>query len=142
VTQGSLFGGEAQQPAPGQIPEAAVVVVRSHTRHIRKGIEARNKRRPKRPKQTLQQRFTVYHEANPQVYRRLVAMARELRSRGVQRYGIAALWEVLRYQSLTTTDTDGLPFKLSNNHRAYYARLIHQNEPDLDGFFTTRATRS
>lgn len=129
---------------PGQLPDdpGATVVVRSHTRHIRKGIEKRNAKRPKRARQTLAERFEVFHQANPHVYARLVKMARDLRARGVQSYGIAALWEVLRYQSLTTTDTDSLPFKLSNNHRAYYARLINSQEPDLAGFFTTRTTRS
>jgi hypothetical protein len=129
---------------PGKLPAdpGAIVVVRSHTRHIRQGIEDRNRRRPRKPKETLQDRFTIYHLANPKVYSRLVTMARELRAKGVKSYGIAALWEVLRYQALMTTDTDGQPFKLSNNHRAYYARLINKQEADLAGFFTTRATRS
>lgn len=130
--------------APAQLPPDAgtQVVVRSHTRHIRKGIEQRNKARPQRKRETLEQRFIRYHEANPTVYKRLVRMARELKARGVNHYGMAALYEVLRYEALVTTDTDALPFKLSNNHRAYYSRLIHKQEPDLNGFFRLRSTRS
>ena len=183
----SLFEG-LEQPAAvsAALPEdpGATVVVKSHTRHIRKGIDKRNKRMAPKKGPTLAERFTAYHAANPQVYARLVAMARELRRKGLKRYGIAALWEVLRYQSLTTkpdvakchrcggsgywieTTTGGYvpadaergdcsachgsgqvptgaePFKLSNNHRAYYARLIHSQEPDLNGFFRIRSTKS
>lgn len=140
----SLFPDDLVPASPKQLPDdpGALVVVRSHTRHIRKGIEKRNAKRPKKPKETLEQRFVRYHATNPVVYARLVGLARDLKRKGVQKYGMAALYEVLRYQSLTTTDTDGMPFKLSNNHRAYYTRLIHQQEPDLAGFFTTRSTRS
>lgn len=115
-----------------------VIVVRSHTRHIREGIEKRNKKRPKKRKEPLADQFARYHKANPKVYNRLVEMARELKAMGVQQYGLAALWEALRYESLTTQKTDGMPFKLSNNHRAYYARLIHDQESDLAGFFRLR----
>lgn len=118
-----------------------VIVVKSHTRHIREGIEKRNKKRPKKRKASLQDTFMAYHKANPRVYNRLVEMARELKGMGVQQYGLAALWEALRYESLTTQQTDGLPFKLSNNHRAYYARLIHQQEQDLAGFFRLREVK-
>lgn len=115
-----------------------LIVVRSHTRHIREGIEKRNKKRPKKRKEPLADQFARYHKANPKVYNRLVEMARELKAMGVQQYGLAALWEALRYESLTTQKTDGMPFKLSNNHRAYYARLIHDQESDLAGFFRLR----
>lgn len=67
---------------------------------------------------------------------RLVSMACRLRAAGHKRYGIAALFEVLRYQeSLTTT---GSEFKLCNNHRALYARKIMAEVDGLEGFFTTR----
>lgn len=136
--QATLFG---IAPDPEPKPTGKAVVVKQHVRHVQESLVKHNRKRPKKGK-TLQERFNAYHEANPTVYSRLVAMARELKGKGVQHYGIAALWEVLRYQAITTRDTDGMPFKLSNNHRAYYARLIHLQEPDLAGFFTTRATRS
>ncbi len=42
-------------------------------------------------------RFKAFHHANPWIMERLVHMARTLQTRGVRQYGIAALWEVLRY---------------------------------------------
>ena len=139
--QRALFDEDAPAPAPTLTP-AQAVVVRSHVRHIQRTQEAKKKRQAPRPKQTLQERFERYHQANPGVYSALVAMARELQAKGVRRYGIAPLWEVLRYRAIVAKDTDGLPFKLSNNHRAYYARAIMAREQDLADFFTTRATRS
>lgn len=145
LPQPALFHEDQQPDVPGMLHADAgtQVVVKSHTRHIRRHIEDRNAGRKKRqkPKETLQQRFMRYHDTNPEVFRRLVAMAVELKGKGVQHYGIAALWEVLRYQAITARDTDGMPFKLSNNHRAYYARLIHDQVPELAGFFRVRALR-
>lgn len=77
-----------------------------------------------------------FHEANPHIYVACVKIARGFKARGYQRYGIGAIWEILRFKALETT---GHPYKLNNNLRAYYARTIMASEPDLDGFFSTRA---
>ena len=82
-------------------------------------------------------RFLTFHEANPHVYRELVRLAREVRASGHRTYSIAGLYEVLRHRwSLRTA---GEPVKLNNNYRSHYARLIMAMEPDLRGFFQTRA---
>lgn len=82
-------------------------------------------------------RWAKFHLANPHVYRLIVKMAREMRQRGIQHYGIAAIFEVIRYVGVTT---HGDRYKLNNSHRAYYARLVMNLEPDLAGFFETRST--
>jgi hypothetical protein len=81
--------------------------------------------------------FAEFHAANPDVYRCLVSLARDLRARGHQRLGIGMLFEVVRWQRhMTTVDADG--FKLNNNYRSRYARLIMADEPDLAGAFELR----
>ena len=81
-------------------------------------------------------KFLEFHKANPHVYKRLVEMALELAVKGHQRYGIAGLFEVLRWETaISTTEST---FKLCNNHRAYYARLIMENVPRLRRFFVIR----
>ena len=81
-----------------------------------------------------EQKFHEFHRNNPHVYTFLVSAARKLQARGVDRYSIAGLFEVFRYESaLSTTDSSG--FKLSNNYKPYYARLIMTRESDLDGYF-------
>ncbi len=80
--------------------------------------------------------FHYFHQANPVVYRKLVFMARELRGKGHKTIGIGMLFEVLRWQhALETTDA---VFKLNNNHRSRYARLIMSQEHDLCDIFTLR----
>ena len=84
----------------------------------------------------LEREFLEFHLANPDVYTALLNYAVQLQARGRKRYGIGALFEVLRWhKAMTTTDPD---FKLNNNHRAFYARLIMTRESALDGFFSVR----
>lgn len=86
----------------------------------------------------LERRFWDFHEANPQVYVQLVRLARDLVSRGHRKLGIGMLFEVVRWQTLLRTVDDATPFKLNNNHRSRYARLIMDREPDLHGVFDVR----
>lgn len=101
-------------------------------------FEKRRKRRG--PKvdvdQSIQARFERFHAANPEVYVELVRLARKLRNQGLSSYGIVGLYEVLRYDR--SLKTDGKPFKLSNDFRSRYARLIMDQEEDLKDFFRTR----
>lgn len=88
------------------------------------------------PLTKLERAFWTFHRANPHVYEILARLAREwvVRKPG-HRLGIAALYERMRWEvAMTTSDPH---FKLNNNHKAYYARLL-MKEPDLDGLFTTR----
>lgn len=85
----------------------------------------------------LDRAFAKFHDENPVVYRKLVVLARGLRQRGHKRLGIGMLFEVLRWQHyMETTSTDG--YKLNNNHRSRYARLIMTNETDLFEIFEVR----
>lgn len=85
---------------------------------------------------SIQQRFERFHEANPHVYRALVGMARDLKHRGRSRIGIGMLYEVLRWHYAMATG--GSDFKLNNNYRSRYARLIEAQEADLAGVFEKR----
>lgn len=83
--------------------------------------------------------FAQFHAENPQVYAELRKLSFDLKRRGRERYGIKALFEVLRFhRAMTTNDPD---FKLNNNYHAFYARLLMEQEPGLKGFFETREHR-
>jgi hypothetical protein len=89
----------------------------------------------------LTARFTEFHHANPHVYDAIVRLARQRKAAGWATGSIAQIFEVLRWESdLVTVSDDGL--KLNNDFRAPYARLVMANEPDLAGFFHTRAQRT
>lgn len=83
--------------------------------------------------------FQRFHAENPAVYAQLERLAFRLKNKGVQRWGIKALWEVLRYELAIATNADVSDYKLNNNHTAYYARLLMERNPeDLADFFETR----
>jgi hypothetical protein len=84
---------------------------------------------------SIAERAERFHRRNPAVYRFAVDVCRYMRRRRVQHYGIGAVWEIMRFKYL---ETHGDIYKLNNNYRAFYARLIMSQEPDLAGFFQTR----
>lgn len=89
----------------------------------------------------LEKAFWSFHQDNPQIYRLLVKFARQWRqAKGPDSLlGISNLFERVRWEkSIQTTDE---AFKLNNNHRAFYARLIMDYCPDLEGIFRVRRQR-
>jgi hypothetical protein len=81
--------------------------------------------------------FIQFNTDHPDVYEELVTLARNVKNRGYTNYGIASLFEVMRYHR-ATSGRDRLGFKMNNNYRSHYARLIMEQEDDLEGFFRTR----
>ena len=90
---------------------------------------------------TIGDQFERFHETNPEVYAELVDLARQMKARGHVRCGIGMLYEVVRWQRSMKT-TDDAEWKLNNNYRSHYARLIMRTEPDLEGFFELRELRA
>jgi hypothetical protein len=87
---------------------------------------------------TIQDKFEEFHRLNPWVYWELVVLTRDLVQRGKRKIGIGMLFEVLRWQYIRSTIDPSSDFKLNNNYRSRYARLIEAQEPDLAGKFETR----
>jgi hypothetical protein len=88
---------------------------------------------------TIADRFEEFHEANPKVYVVLVRLAREWVNRtGRRKVGIGALYERARWEIATATNDPD--FKLNNNFRAFYARLIMCSEADLADLFDLRSS--
>lgn len=88
----------------------------------------------RRPTVTYQ--FEQFHRANPHVFDELVHICRLAKSRGRKRWSIDGATEVIRWSRLKTDSLD--EFKINNNYRPLYARMIMERCPDLDGFFETR----
>lgn len=88
------------------------------------------------PEATIREAFLRFHAENPHVYDELVRLARQAHDRGARKIGIGMLFEVLRWGHLLRTSGDD--FKLNNNYRSYYARLILHRHPELDGIFELR----
>jgi len=91
---------------------------------------------------SLEDNFKRFHAANPHVYDELVKLARQWRARrgAWTKCGIGMLFEVCRWH--LSLRTEGEPVALNNNYRAFYARLIMEQESELRGIFETRRQRS
>lgn len=79
--------------------------------------------------------FQAFHHANPVVYIRLRDLARAWKRHVGDQVGIATLYEQLRYQLAMEKTGD---YKLNNDYRALYARLLMENEPELANLFKLR----
>lgn len=80
--------------------------------------------------------FQRFHEDNPQVFREIVRLCRQAKARGFDQWSINGVFEVLRWNAAILTDEEKP--KLNNNYRAFYARLVMRECPDLRGFFQLR----
>lgn len=76
----------------------------------------------------------IYHEA--------YARARMLRRRGIRHFGIAAIFEAIRYDRAVEVGRDDGGFKVNNNYRALVARDLMAEDPALADLFSTRTRRS
>jgi hypothetical protein len=81
------------------------------------------------PKAPIQVRFEKFHQDNPEVYAKLVALTREVKAAGKKEYGIKDLFAQLRWHY--EIETTGHSFRLKNNFAPQYALLIITQEPDL-----------
>lgn len=54
--------------------------------------------------ETIAKRFEVFHRENPEVYTELVKLAREMKGRGYDKFGIATIYEVLRWRKMLGTN--------------------------------------
>lgn len=94
-------------------------------------------------KRTIQARFEEFHRKNPMVYQELVKLCRQWRKRGNATMGIRMAWEVMRWNilmSITRVQADD--FKLNDHYHSRYARMIMEQERDLEGIFELRELRA
>ncbi len=92
------------------------------------------------PAMPTTERFQRFHTAHPEVYDELVRLARAGVAAGRTTLGIGMLFEVVRWNRTIAglPDRDEQGFKLNNNFRSRYARLIMACCPDLVDVFNTR----
>ena len=92
----------------------------------------------------LEKKFWEFHYSHPDVYATLVSFARQWRQRkgSDSKIGIKALYERARWEIWFESLTDEEPPRLSNNHTAFYARLIMKQEPDLHGIFRLKRQKA
>jgi hypothetical protein len=86
---------------------------------------------------SLEEAAVVFHKANPHVYALFKRFALEVMAKGYKKFSVAAVWERMRWEAMFSVNhTD--PFKINNNHKAYYARWFMAESPDYAKFFNIR----
>lgn len=92
---------------------------------------------------TIEARFQKFHREHGEVYAKLVEFSRELVAAGWDHFGVSVPWERVRYETMLGAKRgQAQPWKLNDNLRSRYARLIIDREPDLADVFTVRTLRS
>ena len=92
------------------------------------------------PGQSIQISFEAFHELNPWILRRFESMTEDCINRGFHRIGIGMLFELLRWQYGAVTRGD--EFRLNNNFRSRYVRLLIEEHPEWEPVFETRTLRA
>lgn len=87
-----------------------------------------------------QLRFEEYHRENPQILKALIRLTDQAVARGHNRISIELIYNVLRWETMISTIGD--EYKLNNNYKSRYARMIEEVRPDLKGIFNMRELRS
>ena len=89
---------------------------------------------------TIQEEFEAYHTLHPEVYARLNKSVDILRQRGFEHYGMSALCEAVRWHfAMEWGEND---YKINNNFKSRYVRLMLKDRPELVDFFHVRELRA
>ncbi|WP_327356307.1 hypothetical protein [Streptomyces sp. NBC_01304] len=89
---------------------------------------------------SIQERFESFHQLNPWILEQLEKLTADCAERGLRRIGIGMLFEVLRWQYGRATR--GEPFKLNNDFRSRYVRMLLSRHPEWLLLFETRELRT
>jgi len=80
-------------------------------------------------------RFKKFHAENPLVYSELKKLSKKVKVLK-SCYSIYALMHVIRFNF--DINTNGKPFKISNDNIPFYARMLVTEFPEYEGFFAIK----
>ena len=87
----------------------------------------------------LRRRAERWIAENPQIYAMFVRFALDLAAKR-QSFGIGLLAERVRWECKIQARSDA-EYRVNNNHRAYIARRLVQDHPELESLLRFRETR-
>ena len=92
----------------------------------------------------IEERFKLFHEANPQVWELFKKFTFEAIAAGLAHYSSDAVAQRIRWHTTVETKpvAEGDSTKINDHYRAYYARMFHREFPQHDGFFRNRVQPS
>lgn len=84
---------------------------------------------------SLEERFIAFHALNPHVYAAIERQALRLHAQGERRISVKAIVEDLRRSRIATTGDD---WRINNSWPAFYARILVERNPALNGLIEQR----
>lgn len=85
--------------------------------------------------------FWAFHARHPQVYVLFRRYAKDALDAGRRRFGVGMIAERVRwYMSVERVGTADEDFKINNNLRSCYARLLMIRCPEFEGLFEIRSS--
>jgi hypothetical protein len=81
-------------------------------------------------------KFEDFNAVNPKVYALFCQFTQEVIDAGFTSYSAYAIMHRVRWEGAVVTKGD--PYKISNNHIPFYARLYAQEHPKYKEFFLLR----
>ncbi len=87
-------------------------------------------------------RFQKFHAMNPRVFELLEWLAKKRITEGAKRISIGDLCERLRWDTTLPTYDPNSRFKVNNDYRSLYARLLIERHPEWDELIERRELRS
>ncbi|MEU5389183.1 hypothetical protein [Kitasatospora cineracea] len=92
-------------------------------------------------RQSIQERFEQFHALNPWVLADLERLTAECIEAKFPRISLGMLFELVRYSyGRATLSADD--FRLNNDFRSRYARMLIEQHPEWAGYFEVRALRT
>lgn len=82
--------------------------------------------------------FEKFHAENPHIFDLFKKFAVYVRSKGYRNYSAKVIFERIRWH--VNVETSDKEFKINNNYKAYYTRLLEDVDPRFVGFFRKRQT--
>ena len=85
-------------------------------------------------------RFKKYHEENPMIYHSFKRYALAAIGRGHKRLSSEFIFNIIRWETKINALNDD--FKINNDMKPWYARLILRDYPQYKDFFETRKCKA
>ena len=82
-----------------------------------------------------EQRFRVYHESNPRVYKMFKRFTFEAMNKGHKHLSAEMIINRIRWETKIITNED---FKINNDYKPFYSRLFIVEHPQHKDFFRLR----
>jgi hypothetical protein len=93
---------------------------------------------------SVEEKFSQFHQAHPEICSALVCLAREAKARGSERYSMRTIYSVLRFQIAVGEKPHDYAIDDRLMVRGFiplYIELIRDACPDLKGLFRSRTRR-